>query len=377
VRNRSYRAAAVVLCVSAVAAAALTSTATARPASGEPIKLATVNVVPGGAIGNNTGAEALQVYVDDWNRRGGHNGQPIDLVDKDAGFNPGANIAAVQELANVDKVDMFLFIGICKSTLPIVTALKVPALNTYNKDCIGTAPTPAVGKFALDQGAKKVAFVGADFAEAEQLSEPLKIYLERKGLEYVRGTVPLVATAADYDGVVADLKAQNVDTVYALVVGDTAPLLLESANTQGFGPHNGIRWVLYGYDPDSANVPALDGTYAQLATDPWESNTKEIKKARKLLKGKVSALDGGALSGYAEGAQLEAIFNRIKGRATRESITAALKKKGKEDIPLTPLPLDTATDAAKLPSSGQFMQIKDGKWVTVGKFVVVPAKDYS
>jgi branched-chain amino acid transport system substrate-binding protein len=354
------------------------ATTTGAPASGEPIKIGYINFLTG-SFAEPTALQAEQAYIDAWNKRGGYNGQPIELVVEDAGFSAGANIAAVQKLAAQGVVG-FASIGLCQSTLPIVKGLHVPVLATTNDQCEATALSPCVGKFALDKSTKGMAFVTPNFPMVEQLGQPLKRYMEANNVKFVEKTTPIVATGADFDAVVADLKGQGVDTVWTLAPTDSAVIALESANRQSFGPKDGIRWI-FGpplYDTAVAKAsPAIDGIYVQLLTYPWEAKNAATKKALKTIKGKVDDTDGFAASGYDAGAALEQLFKYVNGKPTRAAIATALTKQKPTTLPLSPVKVDPKKDPVKNPSACTLVQIKDKKFVPASDFLVVPAKEYS
>ena len=82
------------LSATAVVAALVSITApagAAKPASGEPLQFGYINATSGANAVPST-KDALKAYVDDWNKRGGHDGQPIEVVIEDTGFDTGKQL---------------------------------------------------------------------------------------------------------------------------------------------------------------------------------------------------------------------------------------------------------------------------------------------
>ena len=273
------------------------------------------------------------------------------MVSDPGGFEPTVNVAAAQRLINEDGVVAFLNIGNCAATLPIIKAAKIPILGPINDDCaIVGSPIPCVGKFAIDEGTKGVAFVGPDFPGLAQLKTPFIDYLEGNDIPFVDQALPIIPTGADIDGAVVNLKGKGVDTLYVLATLTAAPLLLESANRQGFGPADGIRWV-FGpnlYVPEVAALPEFDGAYVQALTEPVEGDSAAAKTALKFLKKHdIEPLTGFAFAGYSAGARIEQFFKNVKGAATTTAIAKARKTMGPQPDPLLPVKIDPAQNPDK------------------------------
>jgi branched-chain amino acid transport system substrate-binding protein len=76
------------------------------PTSKEPIKLGAV--LPLGDVSGNQSAKAMRAAVWEINMAGGVLDRPIDLIVEDCAGNPKFGLTAIEKLAELDKVDMFV-----------------------------------------------------------------------------------------------------------------------------------------------------------------------------------------------------------------------------------------------------------------------------
>jgi branched-chain amino acid transport system substrate-binding protein len=378
-----------------VATACLTGTAGAKPASGDPIKLGNVELYPKGTGGVETPGQAVNAYIDDWNKRGGLNGQPIDYIQEyPTGLDPAAYIAAVTKLVTVDKVVALPGFGNCQYTINTLRQYRIPSWGaTTNPPCgnhddfmfsgaIVATPVLAPFKYAIDHGSKAFAVLRPPFDQLKQYWEiPVERYLKRHPevkTKLVDLTLPFAPTAADLDAAILTMKQQGVDAVFAGAVPD-AVLAIKEANIQGKGPKDGVKWFFgpTNYTPQTAEVPDLDGVYTSNPAYPWEdTKNPDVKTMIKVLKGKVDVRDGFAQYGYQEAGFLENSLKGIKGKITSASILKQWKKDKKVPYPLTPMKFDVR-NGFESPAGGVTLQVKNGAWVPVSDFIVVPYKEFA
>jgi len=239
----------------------------------------------------------------------------------------------------------------------------------------GTAGLSAEVKFALSQGAKKIAILGfpALVALQTQLNN-LRTYTTRTSgssstLVWPTIITPTVPTAADIDAAIATMKADGVDTVLAF--SQTPQLLIQEANRQGFGPTNGIRYIFGVNITAPKDAASLPGAYVLDSVYPWNDNRPSVKAAVKLLKGHVSSLDSLAGFGYDSGATLQAVLNNVKGPVTRASFIKAMEDTTLVPQPLSPISIDLPKPS-KIPyEGGTILKSVNGVWKQVSPFYVI------
>jgi hypothetical protein len=111
-------------------------------------------------------------------------------------------------------------------------------------------------------------------------------------------------------------------------------------------------------------------------TFPWEDTTNpDVKKMKKVTKGKIDIQDGFAATGYSQAGLLEESIKPIKGKVTAESVLAQWKKTKKILLPLTTMNMNL-TDYTKNPSGGQVIKFENGEMVSASEFITIPAKEF-
>jgi ABC-type branched-subunit amino acid transport system substrate-binding protein len=399
-RRGSRRAAVIaVLLTTAVAAVGFGGAAGAKPASGEPLRFGFVDGFPAGA-NPPTLAQGAQAYVDDWNKRGGFNGQPIDYIEVEpAGFSASAYIAAVSDLIDNKHVLALLSMGNCPYTIPAVRVSRTPTWgSTASPACgldddfmlsqqggfAGTAPALPAFTYAVDQGSKlfAVTYPSVIAGPIKTMAlDPLENYLKHHPevkTKFVGIPVPLSLTGADADAVIENMKSQGVDSVFPFITEADIGLLLSHAATQGFAPSDGINYYLGSnlHTKAVAALPDAEGAYVLDTAYPVEdTKNPEVKKANKILKGKVDQIDGYAQGGYQAAGFLENSLKGLKGKVTSASLLAHWKKIGKVKYPLSPVKFSMTNP--NHPAGGEPLQLKNGAFVPVGDFIVVQPKEFA
>jgi branched-chain amino acid transport system substrate-binding protein len=369
----------------------------AKPASGEPLQFGYVDSLTG-ASAVPSQRQAIEAYVNDWNERGGLDGQPIEVVFEEAGIiDTAKQLAAARTFGSNPKILAVLQPGICQVTAPLFATFQMPILvqpvNTTT--CVQDpsfmftqspqANTLIALKWAIDEGVKSY---GVIYPGLPQLRDgfvtPLEDYLAlhpKLGVTLTVAEVPLVPTGADYDGAIAKLKAAGVTATFMAGTPTTTPLALQSGIRNGFGPADGVKWVLGSnlYDPKILPaLPELEGTYILSSLYPWEdTSNKAVKKMNKAIGNEIENKDGFAQQGYQIGHLLEQSLNEIKGEVTREALLElwASKPFQKFQNALVPYTVDF-TDGLSNPAGGMILAVKNGKFVTESDFVVIPAKQF-
>jgi ABC-type branched-subunit amino acid transport system substrate-binding protein len=381
------------LLVASVAALGFGGSAGAKPASGEPLKFGALNLTGPGAV--PSAGQALQGYIDDWNHRGGFNGQPIEIVTEDVGFDPAASIAAVNKLID-ENVVAFTSIGNCQVTKQVLRGKGVAAWGFSGNpksqffcfdDSFMVATITQSGttlpmlQYAIDKAVKTFGVLGpAGFAGT--FAEPLHDYLDlHPGLKVnvVEAETPaIVPTAADIDAGIAKLKDAGVKALFAVAPAESAVTMLTSARRAGFGPEDGIIWIFAPniYDPAVVDVPEFEGTYVLTTTFPWEdTGNPQVKRMIKVTRHKIEIRDGFAVTGYQSGALLEKSLKGLKGEVTRASLLEHWQSLTNIKLPMTPMTIDFS-DPSKAPAGGQILKVEHGKFVPASDYLVTPTKEF-
>ena len=228
-------------------------------------------------------------------------------------------------------------------------------------------------KWAIQHGSKKFALVypnigGLSFAS---LFDPMQAYITKTGAKtkFITLGVASNATAGDWDAAIATLKEDGVDTVAALATANSEVVALSQANTNSFGPKNGIHWILgpSAYVP-SIITPALEGVYLLSWTYPWFTNAPGVKAALKLLKN-VKNPDGVTALAYQDFSLFQSVLNEVKGPVTRQSILAAIRKNTPVQLSMSPYKVDLAS--LNNPEGGELLVLKNGKFQAASNYETV------
>ena len=266
-----------------------------------PIKLGAVN-----PLGDITGAQmtkAMQLAVDEINAAGGVLGRPLELIVMDSEFDPAKGAAAIEKLATVDNVD--IFIGGMSSGVHMG---EIPILKKYEKVTVWAGAASHVCEDALEganwyfhlhpwdylQGASYVkgwadivdkypnidikssfwayedgAFGTASYAGAAAAFSTWKVEGESFKSAALGG--------GDYSAVLQHAKDANPDIFIWVGYGADALPIMEQAKEIGFAPP-----IFVGSPPgwpvDFGNSPLANGVMAYGMWAPGMRNISEVSK---------------------------------------------------------------------------------------------------
>jgi len=269
--------------------------------SAAPIKLGAVN-----PLGDITGAQmtkAMQLAVDEINAAGGVLGRPLELIVMDSEFDPAKGAAAIEKLATVDNVD--IFIGGMSSGVHMG---EIPILKKYEKVTVWAGAASHVCEDALEeanwyfhlhpwdylQGASYVkgwadivdkypnidikssfwayedgAFGTASYAGAAAAFSTWKVEGESFKSAALGG--------GDYSAVLQHAKDANPDIFIWVGYGADALPIMEQAKEIGFAPP-----IFVGSPPgwpvDFGNSPLANGVMAYGMWAPGMRNISEVSK---------------------------------------------------------------------------------------------------
>jgi len=226
-----------------VIAAAFATVAVAQA----PLKIGAINPYSGPlALYGDEVARGYQLAVDEKNAKGGVLGRKVELVRGDAG-NPQQGIAAVDQLASRDNVD--LFIG---TYISAVSNAASDAAQRYNKIYWDTN---AVAAELTERGLPNFIRVGPNASNFADMS--------------VRAVIEQIAPALGKQPKDLTVWIEHEDSIYGKSIGDIQKKLLDSKGVKvlGQGAHNFraadltdvvLRvkkanpdvWLMTGYVPD-------------------------------------------------------------------------------------------------------------------------------
>jgi ABC-type branched-subunit amino acid transport system substrate-binding protein len=337
---------------------------------------------------------AMQAYVAALNRKGGINGHPIVLKVVDGGASPSALASAGRQLADDNQVVAMVNSAQsdCSTNGPTYAQANVAAveylfqtscyaqsnlfpITSSSNDQINTS-----AKWAVEQGAKRIAFITADLPGNVEIPATLEAYLSTTDARLVMSKViPTDASASTFDQIMSQAKADKIDTVIALLLPPSSAIAFQEAVKYGLGPANGVRWVTPGsnYDPSLVTTlgSAANGSWVQCYTWCWQTDEAEVQNVYNILKSAhVSPIDGLVGMGIEGIELLKDRISTIKGDITRASVLQAMRSTTHQKLLLSPDEVtytQTPTSSNPRPPSGglQMIKIEHGQFVDPSQWI--------
>jgi branched-chain amino acid transport system substrate-binding protein len=196
----------------------------------------------------------LEALFDQVNEKGGVHGRKLKLIREDDGCKPEGGIAAVKKLVYEHKV--FAINGgacsnstlaakpeVVKAGIPMVVNSAVadgisspPAPNIFTTQLTATIESQAQLKYALDQGAKKIALVAQHDAWGRSRYDPMLAAFKDRGVKVVADEEMSVDAN---DGTAQALRIMNsgADAVLLVVYPKPAAVLIRDSLKLGYKPH--------------------------------------------------------------------------------------------------------------------------------------------
>ena len=237
------------------AAAALTLAAGTALAQG-PIKIG-MSMPQTGSLGAGGKAAllALQIWVDDVNKKGGLLGRKVDFIVYDDQTNPALTPSIYTKLLDVDKVDLLIAPYGTVPTAPIMPLVKQRGLLLmgnfsfqvnravrhdmwFNNSPWNDARSWSTGFFeAADKlgGAKTIAFLAADQEFAQNLANGAKQIAKSKDYKTVYEQNYPPATV-DFSSMIRAVRAAKPDIVYVMSYPNDSVAIIRAVNEIGVGP---------------------------------------------------------------------------------------------------------------------------------------------
>ena len=248
-----------------------------------PIKMGIATDITGPiAPAGNSDWQVAQFTVEEINKAGGINGQPIELYLEDTASDPKIAVGNVRRLIQEHKVDVVLG-GI---TSAMRQAIKDPIVNRgrtlyiypqlyegqeCTKDLFCTGPTPAqqcdklIPYLIKTVGKKRFAMPSANYVWPQLLNKYARKVIEANGGEVVfEEYYPL--DQPEYSATISKIKDGKVDCVFNTVIPPGLQSFIKQLYESDFQKNGGALCCVY-FDENTYNyLPAheIDGVYTCL-----------------------------------------------------------------------------------------------------------------
>ena len=240
--------------LSVAAALALAAPAATSLAQG-PVKIG-MSMPQTGSLGAGGKAAllALQMWVEDVNKKGGLLGRKVDFIVYDDQTNPANTPSIYTKLLDVDKVDLLIAPYGTVPTAPIMPLVKQRGLLLmgnfsfqvnravrhdmwFNNSPWNDARSWSQGFFEAGDklGAKTVAFLAADQEFAQNLANGAKGIAKSKELKTVYEQNYPPATV-DFSSMIRAIRAAKPDLVFVMSYPNDSVAIIRAVNEIGVGP---------------------------------------------------------------------------------------------------------------------------------------------
>ena len=241
--------------VSAAAALALAASASTSLAQGS-VKIG-MSMPQTGSLGAGGKAAllALQMWVEDVNKKGGLLGRKVEFIAYDDQTNPALVPSIYTKLLDVDKVDLLIAPYGTVPTAPIMPLVKQRGLLLmgnfsfqvnktvrhdmwFNNAPWNDARSWSQGFFDAAEklgGAKTIAFLAADQEFAQNLANGAKQIAKSKDLKtvYEQNYPP---STVDFSSMIRAIRAAKPDIVYVMSYPNDSVAIIRAVNEIGVGP---------------------------------------------------------------------------------------------------------------------------------------------
>jgi branched-chain amino acid transport system substrate-binding protein len=221
----------------------------------QPVKIG-MSMPQTGSLGGGGKAAllALQMWVEDVNKKGGLLGRKVEFIAYDDQSNPALTPGIYTKLLEVDKVDLLIAPYGTVPTAPIMPLVKQRALLLmgnfsfqvnhtvkhdmwFNNAPWGDATSWTEGFVQVGQkaGAKSIAFIAADQEFAQNLANGAKDVAKKLGLKtvYEQNYPP---TTVDFSSMIRAVRAAKPDMVFICSYPNDSVALVRAINEIGVGP---------------------------------------------------------------------------------------------------------------------------------------------
>src|SRR3954471_23136679 len=263
----------------ALAAVGVAAVPGASIAQQGPVKIG-IGISQTGTLGGGGKAAllALQMWVEDVNKKGGLLNRKVELIAYDDQSNPATTPGIYTKLLDVDKVDLLIAPYGTVPTAPIMPLVKQRQLllmgnfsfqvnHTVKHDMwFNNAPWNNAaswfdGWIATGQklGGKTIAFLAADQEFAQNLANGAKELAKKAGLKtvYEQNYPP---TTTDFSSLIRSIRQANADLVFIASYPNDSVAIIRSVNEIGIGSNVklfGGGMVGLQFTPNMVNLGSL------------------------------------------------------------------------------------------------------------------------
>ena len=204
-----------------------------KPANLSPYKIGLTYPLTGPFATNaQTYIPAIELAVDDVNKKGGVKGHPLQLVTEDTAGTPAGGVEAMRKVVQVDGVQavMTIYTNVVEAQIPLADQLRVPALSPaetpglFDKAQFSFAHSSRladelqfIGRYWKTHGIKRVYAFWSNNAQGQIASPVERSIVEGYGGTYGDALVNLTDT--DFRGIGARAKAFNPQMVLVNMQG--------------------------------------------------------------------------------------------------------------------------------------------------------------
>jgi branched-chain amino acid transport system substrate-binding protein len=220
----------------------------------QPIKIG-MSMPQTGSLGAGGKAAlvALQMWVEDVNKKGGLLGRKVELIAYDDQTNPALTPAIYTKLLDVDKVDLLIAPYGTVPTAPIMPLVKQRGLLLmgnfsfqvnhavkhdmwFNNSPWNDASSWSDGFIQAGQklGAKTIAFLAADNDFAQNLANGARTLAQKAGLKTVYNQNYPPATT-DFSSLIRGIRAAKPDMVFVMSYPNDSVAIVRAVNEIGVG----------------------------------------------------------------------------------------------------------------------------------------------
>lgn len=354
--------------------------------AGADIVIGMSNALTGPASGLGTGMKTgSSAYFQKINAAGGVNGQKINMIAYDDGYEPDRAAAMTEKLVNEDKVvALFGYVGTptAKAAVPAAQKGGVPFFAPFTgAEFLRNPVNPLVfnirasyfdeteglvDHFINDLGLKKIGIFIQDDAYGEAGKGGVNKALHKRGLPLV-GEGRYKRNTEDVDAGLAALKAANPEVVIMVGAYKACAAFVKAARASGFSPKFANVSFVGTDDFIKAAGKDGDGVYiSQVVPSPKDASIGIVKQYQADMKAAGNAEFGyTSLEGYVAAVTFVEALKKTPGSPSRESIAKAIDS----------LDLDLGNFKVKFsPADHQgskhvfFTQVRGGEAVSISKF---------
>lgn len=214
--------------------------------------------------------------IEEVNKAGGVQGQPIEPEIYDPASNPKQFKALAERLLTVNRVRLIFgcyMSSTRKAVVPVVEAFRgllfYPTLYEgfeYSLHCIYTGAAPnqnslQLAKYLLQHYGNRFILVGSNYIYPYESNRVMAdIIIQAKGKVLDELYVPLDAKSKDFDKAISKIAHFNPDVVFSTVVGQSTAIFYEAYCRAGFDPN---KMPIASLTTSEAEVAEMDSKAAE------------------------------------------------------------------------------------------------------------------